>query len=99
MSASELVTAWRPRRLSTRFLRSELGLIFVRRRNLAGLAVLVSRVVLTGVDLAFACAALLLMRRIRRAEVAAPLPVDEPALPPPGVDGPPGCPCPCPYPR
>lgn len=39
----------------------------------AGLAVLVSRVVLTGVDLAFACAALLLTRRIRRTEVAAPL--------------------------
>jgi ABC-2 type transport system permease protein len=32
--------AWRPRRVSTRFLRSELSLIFGRRRNWVGLAVL-----------------------------------------------------------
>jgi len=43
MSAAEAVLgAVRPRRVSTRFLRSELALIFRRRRNLAGLVVLAS---------------------------------------------------------
>ncbi len=43
MSAAEsdtLVPTYRPRRLSTRFLRSELRLVFTRRRNLAALVVL-----------------------------------------------------------
>src|SRR6476646_1033952 len=40
MSAADTVAAVRLRRLSTRFFRSELRLIFRRRRNLAGLLVL-----------------------------------------------------------
>ena len=40
MSAAEQVVVRRPRSVSTRFLRSELRLIFLRRRNLAGLLVL-----------------------------------------------------------
>lgn len=42
MSAAETVSVRKPRTLSTRFLRSELRLIFRRRRNQAGLLVLAS---------------------------------------------------------
>jgi ABC-2 type transport system permease protein len=42
MSAAEAVLGTRPRRFSTRFYRSELLLIFGRRRNWAGMAVLAS---------------------------------------------------------
>lgn len=49
MSAAELVDSRRPRPLSTRFLRSELRLIFGRRRNLAGLLVLAAVPVLIAV--------------------------------------------------
>ncbi|MCW2762003.1 MAG: transporter permease [Marmoricola sp.] len=49
MSAAEVVTAGRLRRPSTRFLRSELRLIFQRRRNLAGLLVLAAVPVLIAV--------------------------------------------------
>ncbi len=52
MSASELVVS-RPRRVSTRFLRSELRLIFRRRRNLAGLLVLAAVPVLVSVSVKF----------------------------------------------
>ena len=53
MSVAELVahTAVAPRRrVSTRFLRSELWLIFGRRRNWAGLAVLAAIPVIVGVS-------------------------------------------------
>src|SRR6476661_1399561 len=49
MSAVEVGTAPRPRSISTRFLRSELRLIFLRRRNLAGLGVLAGVPVLIAV--------------------------------------------------
>lgn len=49
MSAAESTTLARPRGLSTRFLRSELRLIFRRRRNLAGLLVLAGVPVLISV--------------------------------------------------
>ena len=49
MSAVEVGTAPRPRSMSTRFLRSELRLIFLRRRNLAGLGVLAGVPVLIAV--------------------------------------------------
>lgn len=49
MSAAEAVAGYRPRPVSTRFLRSELRLIFTRRRNLAGMAVLMSVPVLIAV--------------------------------------------------
>src|SRR4051812_44622220 len=49
MSAAELAAPVRPRPVSTRFLRSELWLIFGRRRNWAGLAVLAAVPVLIGV--------------------------------------------------
>lgn len=49
MSAAESATLARPRGLSTRFLRSELRLIFRRRRNLAGLLVLAGVPVLISV--------------------------------------------------
>ena len=49
MSAAEVAAPRRPRVLSSRFLRSELRLIFLRRRNMAGLAVLASVPVLISV--------------------------------------------------
>jgi ABC-2 type transport system permease protein len=49
MSAADLTTVRRPRTVSTRFLRSELRLIFSRRRNLAGLLVLAAVPVLISV--------------------------------------------------
>jgi ABC-2 type transport system permease protein len=49
MSAADLTTVRRPRTVSTRFLRSELRLIFSRRRNLAGLLVLAAVPVLLSV--------------------------------------------------
>lgn len=49
MSAAEAATARRPRAVSTRFLRSEMRLIFGRRRNLAGLLVLAAVPVLISV--------------------------------------------------
>ncbi len=52
MSATEATSAgstWRPRSVSTRFLRSELRLIFSRRRNLAGLVVLAAVPVLLAI--------------------------------------------------
>lgn len=49
MSAVELGVARRRRAPSTRFLRSELRLIFLRRRNLAGMAVLASVPILVSV--------------------------------------------------
>ena len=49
MSAAEVVTPRRQRPVSTRFLRSELRLIFRRRRNQAGLAVLAAVPVLISV--------------------------------------------------
>src|SRR5512146_1668854 len=49
MSAAEAATVRRTRAVSTRFLRSELRLIFGRRRNLAGLLVLASVPVLISV--------------------------------------------------
>ena len=54
MSAAELTTkAWpsiAPRRMSTRFLRSELRIIFGRRRNLFGLAVLAVVPIIIGIS-------------------------------------------------
>jgi ABC-2 type transport system permease protein len=49
MSAADPTTVRRPRTVSTRFLRSELRLIFSRRRNLAGLLVLAAVPVLISV--------------------------------------------------
>ncbi len=49
MSVAESVETWRPRRVSTRFLRSELRLIFGRRRNQAGLLVLAAVPVLISI--------------------------------------------------
>jgi ABC-2 type transport system permease protein len=49
MSAAEAVAVRRPRRLPTRFLRSELALIFGRRRNQAGLLVLAAVPVLISI--------------------------------------------------
>jgi ABC-2 type transport system permease protein len=49
MSAAEQVAVRRPRVVSTRFLRSELWLIFGRRRNLAGMLVLTSVPILVSV--------------------------------------------------
>lgn len=50
MSAAERVVVRRPRSVSTRFLRSELRLIFGRRRNLAGMLVLASVPILISVS-------------------------------------------------
>jgi ABC-2 type transport system permease protein len=50
MSAAEPVVVRRPRSVSTRFLRSELRLIFGRRRNLAGMLVLASVPILISVS-------------------------------------------------
>jgi ABC-2 type transport system permease protein len=49
MSVAEAVTSHRPRTVSTRFLRSELRLIFGRRRNQAGLLVLAAVPVLIAI--------------------------------------------------
>jgi ABC-2 type transport system permease protein len=49
MSAAEAVAVRRPRRLPTRFLKSELALIFGRRRNQAGLLVLAAVPVLISI--------------------------------------------------
>jgi ABC-2 type transport system permease protein len=49
MSAAEAVRTTRPRGLSTRFFRSELGLMFGRRRNLLGLLVLAGPPILISV--------------------------------------------------
>jgi ABC-2 type transport system permease protein len=49
MSVAEAVTSRRPRTVSTRFLRSELRLIFGRRRNQAGLVVLAAVPVLIAI--------------------------------------------------
>jgi len=49
-TAAEPADGWRRRRVSTRFLRSELTLIFGRRRNWVGLAVLAALPVIMGVS-------------------------------------------------